>query len=217
MLVVAFFIHVPGYLIIHYIATSRGISHSLALSWDSQIPYLSFFSPFYALVYVLPVLSFFLIIKDDELLKRAFGAYCVSGLVCLLVFALYPVEFTLRAPLLGNSPASLNALDQLTYFFYWADSPALNCFPSMHVAGAFLCARMMRLYRATWGPFFYFLALMITLSTLLIRQHFILDVVGGYALYFGVSAIFFPKSFRSEVYGTWLPWRSQTSLESNEI
>lgn len=218
MLSVDVFIHVPGYILVNHWVASRGISYDLTLPWDLQIPYISYFSPFYALVYVLPVLCFILIFKDDELLKRAFWAFFASGSICLLLFVLIPVEFIWRTQLpldaSGGLTADTGLFDYLTYFFYQVDNPPFNCFPSMHVAGAFLSARMMKLYRVSWGPFFYFLAIMITLSTLFIRQHFILDVLGGYLLYRVVSVIFFPKSFRREHY-VWLPWSFKIFVKEN--
>lgn len=189
MLVVDVIINIPCYVLVNRFVASRGFTHEVAWPIDAKIPFIPEFSVFYALVYVFPVISFAIIWHSYPLIKSAFKAFLALGLICLTCFILYPVEFQLRPELVPP----YDFFDQLVRFFYWADHPPYNCLPSLHVAGAFLSARMVWLYRPRLGLGVFGVAVMITLSTLFIRQHYLVDAVAGLALYLMLSFVFLPK------------------------
>lgn len=189
MLTVDLIVNIPCYVLVNHYVASQGVSHPVAWALDYQIPFLPAFSIFYALVYVFPVICFLFIWDSYPLIKAAFKAFLAMGLICLTCFVIYPVEFQLRPEM----AAPYGFFEQLVRFFYWADSPPFNCLPSLHVAGAFMSARMVWLHRRKLGYWFFGIAVMITLSTLFIRQHYLIDVFGGLAVYGLVGALFLPK------------------------
>jgi membrane-associated phospholipid phosphatase len=182
-------VHVFGYLALNTYLGLRGLNHNVAIAWDYRMPYIKYFAPFYSLVYFMPLITFSVIWRDYEIFKGAFKAFFFAGLLCLIIFFIFPVEFTLRATLVP--PYDL--FDNLVRFFYWVDDPPYNCIPSLHVGIAFISARAIHLSRRSWAPWFYLLATMIMLSTLFIRQHFVLDVVAGMLVSVLMSALFLPR------------------------
>ena len=70
----------------------------------------------------------------------------------------------------------LNTLVKLNYS---ADLP-YNCFPSLHVAYAFIGALVLWNYKRTWAYTYLACAIIVAISVVLVKQHYILDVVGGF-------------------------------------
>jgi len=186
--------HIAGYLGVNQLTHDRGVNYSVALPLDAHIPFLSFFSPFYAIVYFVPVISFFICWKNYELIKAAWKAFMFAGSVCLLCFYFYPVAFQLRQPL--QPPYGF--FEEIVRFFYWIDTP-YNCFPSMHVALAFVSVQMIERYSPRLYPWFFSLAIVITFSTFFVKQHYIMDAVGGIFLAYLSGRIFLPKKVSEPV------------------
>ncbi len=98
--------------------------------------------------------------------------------ICLIIFTIYPTSFDHRPVLEGNSLSIY-----LTEFIYQADK-SQNVFPSIHVYNSIGCAialikcqdfkhsRIMQIFAIVS-------ALMITLSTMFVKQHSILDAVAA--------------------------------------
>jgi PAP2 superfamily. len=189
MLASASLVHVVGYLLVNAYAAKNGLSYDVALPWDQHIPFIKYFSPFYSVVYLFPLVTFFLLWKDGALMSGFYRAFIGAGLISLGIFAVFPVEFRLRATL----QPPYDFFENLVRFFYWADNPPYNCIPSLHVALAVISARAIQLRQKSWAPWFYFLAAMITLSTLFIRQHYLLDLAAGLALSVAMIILFLPR------------------------
>lgn len=186
-------LHISGYLLINAYLSRQGVAHDLALPIDYQIPFIKYFSPFYSIVYFIPVLTFFLCWKDYETIKAAAKAFIGAGLICFACFILYPVKYNLRAELHPPYDFFTNILR----FFYWIDQP-FNCFPSLHVALAVISAVAVRRCRPRLAPVFYLLALIISASILFMKQHYVLDLVGGLAVSWLMSVLFLLKSSEAE-------------------
>ena len=63
-----------------------------------------------------------------------------------------------------------------------------NVFPSLHVAQTSTLAFILYRDRPRLGAFTIFIAALLALSTLTTKQHFIADVISGYALAFAARA-----------------------------
>lgn len=177
-----------GYLSILHFLGGRGVFHEVALPLDFKIPFIKYFGPFYLLVYVWPAIVFALCWKSYAVIKGGFKAYLASALFCMACFVLFPVKFHLRATLF----APYDLFENMMRFSYWIDGPAYNCFPSLHVSSAFIGAQMVDRYDPKLSKIFYFFAVMITLSTLFVRQHYLVDVLAGMVVaYF--CGMFLPK------------------------
>lgn len=149
-------------------------THDPTSSWDRMIPLLPEFVWFYELCYVFPLLPLF-VAKDYHRLNILLLSVILANLSAFIIYFLCPIAFA--QPQLGNSLA-----EKVLHLEYVSDfHPGANKFPSMHVAFAwlvYLVIRGQKLSRPTEGVVF-FLALMISLSTLFVKQHILLDVFGG--------------------------------------
>ena len=66
----------------------------------------------------------------------------------------------------------------VVWVIYSLDLP-LNCFPSMHVSLVFLGLFVIKMYRPDLLRYYLVWAIAIALSTLLVKQHYIVDVLAG--------------------------------------
>jgi membrane-associated phospholipid phosphatase len=141
---------------------------------DRQIPLIPEFVWVYVLCYVFPLLPVF-VIKDWHHFNRGLLSIILANLSAFLVYLTLPVTFP--RPELGHSLS-----EHLLSFIYGVDFyPGANKLPSLHVTFAwtvYLVCRKQRLTRLGEGLVF-FLAGMITISALFVKQHIILDVVAG--------------------------------------
>lgn len=192
MLIAALAFHITGYLGMNTLMEHRGISHSVALSWDYQIPYIKYFSPVYAIVYFIPVVTFFLCWNNYEIIKAAFKSFITAGVICFTSYAIFPVMFSDRIAL--HPPYDF--FDNVTRFFYWIDKP-YNCFPSLHVALAFISVQVIERASPKLSLMFWTVAILVTLSTLFVRQHYILDLVAGITVAYAIGWYFIPKEVPS--------------------
>ena len=143
---------------------------------DDMIPYWEWSIFAYAGWYVSLVwVTLYTLAYDIDAFKRFMYYLCVTTVISMSIFVLFPFEFT-RADLdsLGRS----NILIDLTQLIYTVDMNRNVC-PSMHCTGAFAVLFAMHstaTFRTKgWTAFFTIFALMVCASTMLIKQHSILD------------------------------------------
>ncbi len=163
---------VPGYLVIAYWTEGRPASKpSLALDdWVPLIPdWVLVYAGLYLFLIILPVI----VIWQRELIDRTVRAYLLVWLVSFGIFLIYPTVIQ-RADIVPGDDFFSWSLRRL----YEADT-AFNCFPSIHVAHSIVSAlACFRVHR--WvGIFALGCASLVALSTLFIKQHFVVDVVVG--------------------------------------
>lgn len=151
---------------------------SLKLPGEENIPFIPSGILVYLLVYLLPPVVF-LSIKQRGRILKTLTVFLVATFIHVIFFVVMPVPYVLRPEL----KVSTDLLVQLTAYFYTLDAP-INTFPSMHVSFAFLSYFIMRRYRTEWAHGFLFLAISISLSTMLIKQHYVADVAAGLLLAF---------------------------------
>lgn len=146
----------------------------LTLPLDRRIPFIASFIWPYVLCHAWPFLPF-AALKDWHRFNKAFLAILLANLTAYVVYILMPVAFP--RPELG---ASLS--DRVLAWYYKMDFyPGANKLPSLHVAFiwiAVIACRKQRLSRVGDGLVLAGAAL-ITLSTLFVKQHILLDVVTG--------------------------------------
>lgn len=142
----------------------------------------------YGTVSYTTLLGYFLV-RDARTTGRFGLTLVLASAVCWLGFALWPVSFPRQLyPLDGahGAAASLARLAELRE----SDAPD-NCFPSLHVALATSLAlllreperpRLVRLLAPVW-------ATLVSLSTLTVKQHYAIDVLGGAAVGLGAYAL----------------------------
>jgi membrane-associated phospholipid phosphatase len=154
----------------------------LALPLDARIPLLPQWVWVYMATYFLPMAAAFAII-DDHRFNRALLAIGLASVTAYVVFLFLPVSFE-RPPLLHDSYAARVLARQYRYDFPHGG----NQLPSLHVANAcivYAAAKGQRL--GVWGDRALLLFVVaIAASTLLVKQHLVVDVLAGW--FWGIAS-----------------------------
>jgi membrane-associated phospholipid phosphatase len=138
---------------------------------DTLIPFVPSFVFAYLLYYALLLLPLFVFRRSYQLdhVIKAFLLMQVSASVVFLAFPSRMVRPALVPD--GVSGAALRVLYEV--------DPAWNVFPSLHVGHSVLVAMMFWRYRRQMFPAVATAAALIIASTVLVKQHYVLDVVAG--------------------------------------
>ena len=181
---------VPFYIVIGEILTPGRTLHDPALSLDRVVPLQPTWSLIYGSFYVLAVLPVF-VVHQQEQIRRTVLASLMVWIVAYVCFIVYPT--------LAPRPSKVIEAS----FFAWllrsiySSDPPYNCFPSLHVAQAFLsaltCYRVHRGVGVAAGLW----ASVVAVSTLYTKQHYVLDVIAG--MFLGHAAyVMFLRSYPRE-------------------
>lgn len=125
----------------------------------------------YGLAYVVPLALLFVETTESGM-RRMTRAALLAYMMAAPFFLVMPVQDA-DPPLVPT-----NALQELLAMNRAADQ-SKNAFPSMHVGLATLLALIGARRAAAWGWGLGILAVLISLSTLLVKQHFLLDLPAG--------------------------------------
>lgn len=142
-----------------------------ALPVDALIPFVPAFLLVYLSQYALLILAA-LRTKDPGLFFRRLYLVSAIGFFCFVVF---PTRF--------DRPSPDNVLFEILYQF----DPPVNCFPSLHAAIALISAVALGAWALPW-------ATGIAISTVLTKQHFVVDTIAGLLLGGVVCWMRVPKS-----------------------
>lgn len=155
-------------------------TRDLTLPLDRLIPLMPLFIWPYELCYVFPFLPL-LVLKDWHRFNRAILAVILANLTAYVVYVLLPISFP--RPQLGKSLSDIVLGMEYSVDFY----PGANKLPSLHVAFAwivyFVC-RKQNLKKAA-EAFMLLFVILITVSTLFVKQHILVDTVTGVLWAFG--------------------------------
>ena len=162
--------------------TTRGVSINTAL--DIVIPFIPVFVLFYILWYPVVITPFILTLKDKTLFKKTAFSFSIIAVCSFAVYLIYQTEIT-RAVI-----SSTDIFSRMVSYIYLHDMP-INCFPSLHVSGSVLANLCVMNFNKKFAVFMIPITILIVLSTLFIKQHFVLDVVGGILLAFGAYLLVF--------------------------
>ena len=165
-------------------------SMSVSIELDALIPLEPSWIWVYGMIYPAAFLPLF-VIRDPLLFRRTLASYGAVTCVALMLFVLVPVHMVTRPDIAALPGDGFWVWG--TRFCYWVDTPTC-CFPSLHVAAsslAALCCYRVDRWVGVWSGI---VAVGIALSTLLVKQHFVLDVVGGMALALGAYFLLLHKA-----------------------
>lgn len=172
-----------GYLLINWINQSRARYFDVSLPGEEAIPFIAFFIFGYVLVY-LSVLFLYLILDDINDFRRAAVTYFAVTTVHYILFLLIPVKCDMRPDL-----SQMNGLSvYLTHFYYIIDKPQ-NCFPSLHMAYSVSAILASWRNHSYMRIVFTVMALLVGISVILVKQHYIMDVVAGALMAFIMYAV----------------------------
>lgn len=155
--------------------------HVVSCRLDAAIPFCEWFVIPYVLWFgfvAAPVLL--LLLTDIPAFRRLMHHIIITYSMITVIYVLYPTCQNLRPVVFPRD----NFLTRMVQFLYQVDTPTNVC-PSLHVVGSMVAARglieVKQLRR--WGGGIYALALLISISTVLIKQHSLVDVVLALVLY----------------------------------
>ena len=165
--------YLGGYFLINEYTASLSEHYTLAYPGEANLPFVPGLILGYMLIFV--ILGFtYAVITDLDFFKKTVLAFFLCITIHFAFFLLFPVEFTLRPDV---DPTQGWAY-RLVHYYYWLDLP-YNCFPSMHISNCFLVSFILLRYRLVYGLIIVPLALLVAISCVLVKQHYVADVVAG--------------------------------------
>jgi membrane-associated phospholipid phosphatase len=184
---------VPVYLFIPRFVV--GTFHVPELALDRRIPVVPAWSLVYGALYLFLIVLPWLVVHDREHLRRTVRAYLTIWLTSYAFFFAWPTEAP-RPPEVRGEGFAAWGLQSL-----YDSDPPYNCFPSLHVAHSFVSAATVFLAHRGVGIAALGSAVLVAVSTLFTKQHWVADVVGGVALAWFAGAVFLriPAGARPEI------------------
>lgn len=166
--------YIGGFLPMNWLTSFRTDLHRLPLPGEEKIPFLPAFILAYLLVYVFIALAY-LAVDDLDFFKKMVRAMAICVTIHFVFFLLYPVHYSLRPAVDPDQGWAYLLVD----YYYFIDYP-YNAFPSMHVSNAFLVSFMINRFRRGWGWVLHPAAVLLAVSVVLVKQHYIVDVLAGF-------------------------------------
>lgn len=162
------------YIPINRCTNSNAHIHSIFL--DARIPFVPFAIVPYLSFFLLLPWSLFSFLTEKE---RSYRQMCYSiVIVCLVSYSVYLLHQTTT---IRPVVTELGLINSLVSFVYTIDPP-YSCFPSLHSSISTIIAMCWLRSSSRVRYFVLFWTIIIILSTLMAKQHHLLDVVGGIAL-----------------------------------
>lgn len=154
----------------------RGSVHILETAFDDRIPLLPAFIFPYISLYVLLAVSVWRFWKaDTRLFQLAALAVFIDLALSYLIYLLFQTK--IERPVIIGSGISSDVLR----WVYSIDEP-FSAFPSLHTSTSILCALLWRKAGSRIWPIISCWAALIVASTVLVKQHYIVDVCGGISI-----------------------------------
>jgi membrane-associated phospholipid phosphatase len=170
------------------LSTENVVHHAPEIAFDRAMPLSPAWMLVYGSIWVFMLLPF-LVVRQDELIFRTLLSYIAVVTISYGGFLLYPTS----APRPDELPQ--DGFFAWTLAFNYRFDPPYNCFPSLHVAWAsvtsltaFRVHRGVGIAAAIWTT-------LIGISTIYTKQHYAVDVVGGF-LAAGVAYLVFLRTHR---------------------
>lgn len=161
----------PVYFFIGALLAGRTV-HAPAIALDRALPLEPSWMFVYGSMYIFLLLPL-LVVRDRDLFRRALQSYLFVLLVAYLGFIAYPT-ISPRPPAVAGDGFAVWAL-RLNY----ALDTRYNCFPCLHVAHSFVSALAAYRVHKRVGVTAAGWAVLVGVSTLFTKQHYVVDVIAG--------------------------------------
>ena len=152
---------------------------------DQWLPFLPESIWIYLSEYVL-VFSAYFLVKDPETTRRYLKGTLTLLMGSALVFFLFPTTYPRN---LFPIPEEVGSFTRFLLELQRAGDTPNNCFPSLHVATVFMAAFTLKGH-SRWYRVYLFWAILISISTLTTKQHYLWDGISGGVLALGLDWIF---------------------------
>ncbi len=146
---------------------------------DDKIPFINHFVFIYDMFYPFMFLALYLIYKEDKkLYTNTLKCIIIGFIICMITFIIYPTVI-IRPEVKIDSFTNL-----VLYLTYYFDTPAINCFPSIHclfmfqIIFSFLSFKTTKLKKVLVIIF----SILVILSTLFIKQHYVIDALVSFII-----------------------------------
>lgn len=162
--------------VILYLGTNRlSVFHPHYLplfAFENLVPFVPWTVAIYLSSFPLVTAAILLIRRED--LQKSVAAIIKIILLLSLIFLLYPTTYPRPDLPLDTVPFS-----RLFYNFLISLDTPKNCFPSLHVTMTVFMALILRRQNRRLGMWFLVWSLAIMVSTMTLKQHYLLDIVAG--------------------------------------
>lgn len=147
---------------------------------DEKIPFLGWFIYIYDMFYPFCLLAFYLLYKkDDKAYYKGIIGGVIGFLICDIIFLSLPT--IMYRPVIPSYDPITNLVIKITFMY---DEPPLNCFPSIHCLFCFqiIYSYIFSKLKKRSKIVITICSLLIIISTLFVKQHFIYDVVSAFLI-----------------------------------
>jgi membrane-associated phospholipid phosphatase len=194
------------YLAYFLLNNARGHIHSLEMTVDDRIPLVPVFVFPYLSIYALLAISIWRFLRaETKIFTIAALAISLDLVLSYLVFLFYQTRVE-RPVILGSDVSS-----DILRWVYSIDKP-FNAFPSLHTSISTLLVLLWGKVGSRIQPIIALWAAFIIASTLLTKQHYIADLLGGITValvsYYG--AVRFSNLAASSVLNRFIFWRKRS-------
>ena len=185
-----------GTVIFLYFLTGRMVPengrHLIWCQLDDYVPFLPVFAiPYVAWYAVQALTAWYCFKKDRKVFRKLVGYILFVYAVAISVYILYPTAIDFRPEITGK-----DLFSQSVGVIYRMDNPT-NVFPSLHVLVAVGCAfaqcKAKKLGKPILCILWWLIALSICASTVLIKQHSVLDIFAAIPVCCAGWFLFFRK------------------------
>ena len=156
---------------------TAGRHHYILETWpDARIPFLTVFAIPYVLAFPQWMIGYVMIARESKTLcGRMLSGDVIAKLICGLCFLIFPTMIV-RPEVTGHG-----FCDWLTALIYRLDA-ADNLFPSIHCLESWVVFRgALKIRKAPrwYAPVMFAFSLLVFASTVCLKQHVFVDIIGG--------------------------------------
>jgi membrane-associated phospholipid phosphatase len=174
----------PTYIFIGELMMRGRTLHAPELALDRAVPVLSAWALVYGSLYLFLIVLPVFVVQQEEQVRRTVFAYLMVWMTAYVFFLAYPTVAPRPASVAGEGFAAWGLR------FLYSSDPPYNCFPSIHVAHSFVSALTCYRVHRRVGIVALLCALLVAVSTLYTKQHYVLDVIAGMLLACVAYALF---------------------------
>ena len=179
-------------------------AHTLATTLDDRIPFIAVSVWAYLWVLLSALLPLF-VVRCSDLFRRTAIGYAIVIAISLVFFTVFPVtSIPLRVP---RTMLDVSRFSDWAVSLLYSVDPPYNLFPSLHLSMATLAALSVWKARKSCGVAVFLSVGFASASVSTLKQHCLVDVLGGVALgtLVGVLIItpYEPREHSTPAY----PWR----------
>jgi len=170
------------------VGTSRKLSqaHVLTTVLDERIPFVAGSVWMYLWVFPCALVPLF-VVRCTHLFRRTAIAYAVVIAISLICFITFPV--TSAGLRMGQAKLDVSVFSHWAISLLYSVDPPYNLFPCLHLSIAGVAAFSVWKASKPYGSAVFLSVILVGVSVCTVKQHYLLDVLGGIALATFASAL----------------------------